>query len=319
MNKSKDKKAPVIFGIAGTRLTEDEIEFFKKVKPFGYILFKRNIESKEQVTELTSSLRKINGDENIPILVDQEGGRVARLRPPVVEKQYPPAKHFGDMAEKDLASACKATFENYQAIGKDLKSCGINVDCAPVADLFVKSAHEVIGDRSFGESVKIVAALCEAACSGLLSEGVQPIIKHLPGHGRAECDSHEALPVVKTDIATLENTDFKVFKDLSHLPMWAMTAHIVFENLDKENCITISKPGIEYVRSNLGYQNHIIMSDDLSMKALKHTTGENAVAALSAGCDLALHCNGKMEEMVDIHQSISLHPEFYENPRIAEV
>ncbi len=317
MDKITSKKAPIIFGIKGLKLTDEELSFFKEAKPFGYILFARNIESKEQVSALTKSLRDLNGEENTPILIDQEGGRVARLRPPLVEK-YPPAKHFGDEAQTDLPSACKATFENYKSIGKDLREFGINVDCAPVADLFIESAHAVIGDRSFSESVEVVTALCEAACSGLLSEGVQPIIKHIPGHGRAQCDSHKDLPVVPTDIATLKNTDFKVFENLSHLPVWAMTAHIVFTSIDQDNCITTSKIGMDHIRNSLGYKNHVIISDDLSMKALKNTTGENAVAALNAGCDLALHCNGRMDEMMDIYQSVSLHPEFYDNPRIVE-
>lgn len=297
-----NKQSPIIFGIEGKQLTEAEIKFFKSVNPFGYIIFARNIESKSQLLNLTNSIRNLNGDENIPISIDQEGGRVARLRPPLV-RAYPPAKHFGDMARKDMKAAYEATFDNYSQIGMDLRECGINVNCAPVADLLVESAHDIIGDRSFGSSVEIAANLCKAAALGLIAAGIQPIIKHIPGHGRALCDSHEDLPIVSADLKTLEQTDFEVFRRLSHLSVWAMTAHIIFTEIDKDHCITTSKEGMDYIRHTLGYNSNLIMSDDLSMKALKNTPGQNAVAALNAGCDIALHCNGKMEEMVDIYES----------------
>lgn len=294
--------SPLIFGISGKQLTTEEIKFFKGARPFGYIIFARNIESRPQLLELTNSLRDLSGDENIPILIDQEGGRVARLRPPLVAP-YPAAKHFGDIAKTDMAAAYEATFDNYSQMGMDLRSLGINVNCAPVADLFDESAHNVIGDRSFGDSIEIVSNLCKAAVLGLSAAGVQAIIKHIPGHGRADCDSHEDLPIVSTDLKTLEKSDFEVFRRLSPLPAWAMTAHIIFTAIDDKQCVTTSKRAMDYLRNNLGYNNNLIMSDDLSMKALKGTPGQNAVAAINAGCDIALHCNGKMDEMVDVYRA----------------
>ncbi|MDF3047796.1 MAG: beta-N-acetylhexosaminidase [Candidatus Midichloriaceae bacterium] len=295
---------PLIFGISGTKLTKEEIEFFKEVNPYGYILFARNIETKDQVRELTRSLTALNPNRVTPILIDQEGGRVARLRPPLA-KDYPTAKYFGDIAKQDLDAAYQEVLQNYYNIGLELKEFGINVDCAPVADLLFESAHEIIGDRSFGSSVSIVTKLCEAACVGLKKSGVKPILKHIPGHGRAQCDSHEDLPIITTDLLTLESTDFQVFKNLSSiLDAWVMTAHIIFPVIDPDNCITTSKLGISYIRNRLGYKDTKILSDDLSMKALKKTVGENAIAALQAGCDIALHCNGKIDEMVDIYKSV---------------
>ncbi|MCE2992529.1 MAG: ATP-dependent protease [Candidatus Jidaibacter sp.] len=295
---------PLIFGVSGTKLTKEEAEFFIEVNPFGYIIFSRNIESKAQVQELTNSLMALNPNRIPPILIDQEGGRVARLRPPLA-KNYPTAQYFGEIAKRDLDAAYQEVLQNYYTIGLELKEFGINVDCAPVADLLFESADEIIGDRSFGSSVSIVSKLCEAACIGLIKSGVRPILKHIPGHGRAQCDSHKDLPIVTTDLPTLESTDFQVFKNLSSVSdAWVMTAHITFPAIDPYNCITTSKLGIHYIRNKLGYKDAKIISDDLSMKALKKTVGENAIAALQAGCDIALHCNGEIEEMFDVYESV---------------
>lgn len=297
-------RLPIIYGFSGATLTAQEIEFFKKSQPVGFILFSRNIESAAQVKALTKSLREVAGYDEVPILIDQEGGRVARIKPPIM-KEYKPAKHFGDMALTDIEEAVEAVYENYLALGQELSALGINVDCAPVADLFFADADNVIGDRSFGSDPTIVTQLCDAACLGLMDAGVQAIVKHIPGHGRAKCDSHKELPVVTTDLKTLEKTDFRVFKALSFLGVWAMTAHIKFDALDSENCVTESQKAIDYIRNELGYQDNVILSDDLSMKALKGSAGENAVNALLAGCDLVLHCSGDMAEMEDIYALVT--------------
>lgn len=303
MYRAHMNHTPIIFGLSGTKLTEQEIAFFSKARPIGFILFSRNIESKEQVKALTKSLRDLMQNEDIPIMIDQEGGRVARIKPPLM-KEYKPAKYFGDMALSDLEKAVDATYENYLAMGKELISLGINVNCAPVADLLIEGADDIIGDRSFGSSVSIVSQLCDAACLGLMDADVHPIVKHIPGHGRATCDSHKDLPVVTTDLKTLEETDFRVFKSLSSLDVWAMTAHVKFDALDKDSCVTLSQKAISYIRNELGYEDHVIISDDMSMKALKGDIGENAAAAMLAGCDLILHCNGEMEEMKSIYSAI---------------
>ncbi len=305
---------PVIFGLSGKTLTADEVKFFKRANPFGYILFARNIENAEQLRALTQSIKELSGDQNIPILIDQEGGRVARIRPPLCE-EFKPAQFFGDIAKTDMPRARKMVYENARSLGKMLLSFGINVDCAPVADLYFDFADKIIGDRSFGDNVALVSELCRAAIYGFISVGVQPIVKHIPGHGRALCDSHLDLPIVQTTLSELEQTDFAVFKNLSDMPAWAMTAHVIFSEIDDANCITISKPGMEYLRKNLGYGEALIMSDDLSMKALKNSVGQNAVSSLYAGCDIALHCNGKMEEMEEIYEHLANTPKLLATKR----
>ena len=297
-------KFPAIFGIKGKNLSDDEVAFFKDINPYGYIIFARNIESGSQLTELVNSIKALAGGD-IAILVDQEGGRVARLKPPVVAELYPPAASFTALAQKDLDEARAQVFKNYYKIGTDLKSFGINVDCAPMADLLTSDSHNIIGDRSFGTDVDIVVALSQAAAFGLWAAGVQPILKHLPGHGRATVDSHQDLPVVKAELSELETTDFNVFKQLNPLPAWVMTAHVVYDALDEEHCFTVSKKGIDYARTKLGYHNHLVLSDDLSMKALSGGVGNNATCAIQAGCDVILHCNGDLAEMKEIAQALT--------------
>jgi len=208
-------KQPVVFGIAGTSLTSEEIDFFKATNPCGYILFARNIESAEQLKNLTDSIRDVSNDENIPILIDQEGGRVARIKPPLMNA-YPALNTFGEVANSSLEDAEQQTYQNYKNLGRDLKKFGINFNCAPVADLYFENADRIIGSRSFGSDPEIVAQLCKKAMEGLRDAGVTPIFKHAPGHGRANCDSHLDLPIIDTAIDELHDTDFKVYKANYH-------------------------------------------------------------------------------------------------------
>ncbi len=286
----------VILGLAGLELSDAERRFFIKERPLGFILFKRNIDNPEQVKRLVAQLRECV-QWNCPILVDQEGGRVARLKPPHW-RHSPAVKCFADMAIKDMEAAKKATYINARLIGEELYNVGINVDCAPVCDLMFEDAHDIIGDRSFGSEPENVAQLARQMALGLADSGVLPIIKHIPGHGRAHVDSHESLPVVDTSLAELKKTDFVVFERLADVP-WAMTAHITYTAIDPENPATLSKKVIEIIRKDIGFSG-ILISDDLSMKALNGNFSERAANSLKAGCDLVLHCNGKMEEMIPV-------------------
>lgn len=298
-------KNPVVFGIAGKTLTQEEKDFFKATNPCGYILFARNIESAEQLKSLTDSIREVSNDPHIPILIDQEGGRVARIKPPLM-KEYPPLNTFGLIANSSLDEAERQTYANYKNLGTDLKQFGINFNCAPVADLYFENADKIIGSRSFGSDPEVVAKLCKKAMEGLRDAGVTPIFKHAPGHGRANCDSHLDLPTVDTPLDELHKTDFKVFKDLQNEDAWVMTAHIKFTNIDPDNCITLSKKGIDFLRNELGLTNQTIVSDDLSMKALKGDLGQLAQQALVAGCDVVLHCNGNLHEMQQIASGMEI-------------
>jgi len=294
--------SPVIFGFSGTQLTDEEITFFKDTKPYGYILFARNCDNPAQIKALTDKLREISGREDLPILIDQEGGRVARLKPPHFPA-FPPAAHFAKMAESDLASAKIATFENAKKIAEMLRELGITVDCAPLADVPVAGAHDIIGDRAFGHNPAQVSALARAFANGLVAGGVVPVLKHIPGHGRAFADSHLELPVVHTSIAELRATDFVPFKELSDLPM-AMTAHVLFTAIDDKNMATVSPAAIRLIRDELGFDG-LLMSDDLSMKAMVGNFTQRARDVLAAGCDVVLHCNGDMAEMQAIMRGIS--------------
>lgn len=290
----------VIFAPESLTLSNEEVEFFKRTNPVGFILFKRNLVNRDQIIELVTQLRAIV-DWDCPILIDQEGGRVARLGPPHFRKS-PPMQYFAEISKYDFLTAKQAVYLNSLVLGNELIELGINVDCAPVADLRIDGAHDIIGDRSFGSDPDEVALMAREMASGLIASGVLPIIKHIPGHGRALADSHEQLPVVTTDITELEKTDFKVFKLLSDFPM-AMTAHIIFKALDENLPVTISNKAINYIRDKIGY-NGLLLSDDISMKALKGDLEDLTNAILNAGCDIVLHCNGKMEEMTKIAKAI---------------
>ena len=279
----------IIIGIKGKQLTKDEIQFLKKCKPVGVILFSRNIYCKEQTINLVKKIKFLIGRDAM-ILIDQEGGRVSRLSNKW--SAFPPAKYFGDLSNNSMGKAKKETFYNYKNIGKILNDLGINFNCAPVLDLSFRSANKIIGDRAFSSSADIVSKLALEACKGLLESNVLPIIKHIPGHGRAKADSHLELPEINTKEKLLEK-DFLPFIKLSHMPL-AMIAHIKYSSLDKNFCATYSKVIIDkYIRGKIGF-NGILLSDDLCMKALKGPYFYRAKKAINAGCDILLHCDGNL-------------------------
>ena len=280
----------IIIGIKGKQLNNDEIDFFKKCKPLGVILFSRNIFFKEQTINLVQQIKSLLGRDTM-ILVDQEGGRVTRLAA-TKWKTFPPAKYFGDLANKNMRKAKKETFNNYKDIGKNLYDLGINFNCAPVLDLFINGANKVIGDRAFSSRADIVSKLALEACKGLLASNVIPIIKHIPGHGRAKSDSHLELPEIKTKKKFLEK-DFLPFIELNYMPL-AMVAHIKYLNLDEIYCATYSRVIIDqYIRGKIGF-NGILLSDDLCMKALKGPYYNRAKKAKNAGCEILLHCDANL-------------------------
>jgi beta-N-acetylhexosaminidase len=284
-----------ILGCAGAVLTEQEAAFFRDVRPWGFILFKRNVESPDQVRALTTALRETVGREDAPILIDQEGGRVQRLGPPHW-RRYPPGRAYGTLSTNDPLVRREVTRLGARLIAHDLLSLGINVDCVPVLDVPQRGAHDIIGDRAYGETAAEIATLGRAAAEGLIAGGVLPVIKHIPGHGRAMADSHENLPVVEASRAELEGCDFEPFRILSDMPM-GMTAHVVYTAIDAKTPATTSKKVIrEVIRGDIGFGG-LLMTDDLSMKALSGDFTQRARAALAAGCDIVLHCNGRMDEM----------------------
>lgn len=283
-----------IYGCAGPKLTEDERRFFREAEPWGFIIFGRNIETPAQLRTLTDEFREIAGDE-VPVLIDQEGGRVARLRPPHW-RAYPPARRYGDIHALSREQGLEAARLASRLMAAELVSAGVNVDCLPVLDVPVSGAHEVIGDRAYAETPEAVQALGRAAAEGLLEGGVLPVLKHVPGHGRAGVDSHLSLPVVDIDAKTLSAVDFAPFKALADMPL-AMTAHVVYTALDATAPATTSRKVIgDIIRGVIGFDG-LLISDDLSMQALNGAIAERARASLRAGCDIALHCNGKMPEM----------------------
>lgn len=303
MLKSNRTPSAVIYGFEGLVPTLEELDFFRDVSPMGFILFTRNIEDPIQLQQSIMLLQASVGWE-CPILIDQEGGRVARLKPPHWRK-YPTMEVFAKQAEESLTAAAESVYANYRLLGQELHDLGINVDCAPVLDIRVDGAHDIIGDRSFGGNPEQVSVLAERAAQALLDSAVLPVIKHIPGHGRALVDSHKDLPVVDTPLELLEKTDFVPFKHLSqqHPHGWAMTAHIIYTALDKENPATQSKKVIELIRNEIGFDGFLV-SDDLSMKALGGSYEDRAHRSLVAGCDAVLHCNGKMDEMKEIASAV---------------
>jgi beta-N-acetylhexosaminidase len=286
-----------IFGISGPALSDEEKLFFSTLNPLGFILFARNCISPQQVSMLVASLKALLMRDDVLILIDQEGGRVSRLKPPHWP-QRPPAGAFARIASSSPEAGKNAVYANARLIARDLTTLGINVDCAPLADLPVKGAHDVIGDRAYGTEPPQVIALADAMARGLLDGGVLPVLKHLPGHGRARADSHEELPVVSETLDVLRATDFVPFRALAHLPL-GMTAHILYTAIDARLPATLSPTVMKLVREDIGFDG-LLMSDDLSMKALKGSFAERTQGSLAAGCDLVLHCNGKMEEMQDV-------------------
>jgi len=287
-----------IFGCAGLSLTEEEKSFYRDCDPVGFILFARNVDTPDQVRRLTDDLRATVQRDDAPILIDQEGGRVARLKPPHW-RQPPPAELFGKIHAKNAQAGIQAARLNAAVIGAELLDLGITVDCLPLIDLRFDGAHDIIGDRAFSDDPEVVATLGRAAAEGLIDAGVLPVIKHIPGHGRAVVDTHEALPTVDTPLDALRATDFRPFAALSDMPI-AMTAHIVYQAVDPLFPATTSPTVIEdIIRGEMGFGG-LLLSDDLSMKALKGGLEDRARDAVGAGCDIALHCNGDMTEMRDV-------------------
>jgi beta-N-acetylhexosaminidase len=275
-------------------LGAEEIAFFRDVRPWGFILFARNIEGPDQVRGLISALRESVGREDAPVLIDQEGGRVQRFGPPHWRK-YPAARILARLPG-GLAVWREAVRLGARLMADDLHALGVNVDCAPVLDVPQPGAHDIIGDRAYGETPEEVAVLGRAAAEGLLAGGVLPVIKHIPGHGRAASDSHLDLPVVEASLEALRQTDFPAFQALSDMPL-AMTAHVLYRALDRRRPATTSRRVIrDVLRGELGFAG-LIMSDDLSMKALDGDMARRARQSLAAGCDVVLHCNGDMTEM----------------------
>jgi beta-N-acetylhexosaminidase len=284
-----------ITGISGLTLTADERDFLRAERAWGFILFKRNIETPAQVTALISELRETIDEGDAPVLIDQEGGRVQRFGPPHWPV-YPPGAVFGTLYDIDRELGLTAARLSARLMAVDLIDLGVSVDCLPLADLPVAGADAVIGNRAYGTEPSKVAAIARAVTEGLQQGGVLPVLKHIPGHGRATADTHFRLPVVDTSKAELESTDFAAFRPLADLPM-AMTAHVVFSALDPAQPATTSATIIEQViRGSIGFQG-LLMSDDVSMNALAGSITERTQAIVSAGCDMVLHCNGDLDEM----------------------
>lgn len=288
---------PVIFGLAGLSITPDERAFFKDSVPAGYIVFGRNIESRDQLRALTDNLRALHGDDRLPILIDQEGGRVSRMKPPQW-LSFPPGAAFDRLYDVAPASAIEAARINAEALALDLAEVGITVDCLPLLDVAIPGGTPAIGDRALGQEPMRVAALGRAVLDGLKRGGVLGTIKHMPGHGRAMVDSHMELPRVTASDEELEQ-DIAPFHSLNTAEI-GMTGHILFEAWDTERCATLSPTIIDQIiRQRIGFDG-LLLSDDLDMKALAGEVPDRAARAVAAGCDIALNCWGRMDEMVGI-------------------
>ena len=292
----------VIFGCAGLRLSAAEHDFFRDAAPLGFILFARNCESPGQLSQLVADLRASVGRADAPVLIDQEGGRVVRMGPP--HWRAPPAAGIiGAMAGRDLATARGAAWLNARLIAAELDQVGIDVCCLPVLDLQFEGASSVVGDRAFSADGEVVAELGRAACRGLMAGGVLPVIKHMPGHGRAMSDSHLEMPRVEASLEELKESDFRPFQALNDMPL-GFSAHVCYGALDADTPGTLSAKVIQdVIRGAIGFDG-LLLSDDLSMEALSGSRGERAAAAIAAGCDIAVHCNGEPEEMSDVAASV---------------
>jgi beta-N-acetylhexosaminidase len=284
-----------ITGVSGTALTTQERAFLRDAQPWGLIVFKRNVETPDQLRGLVDGFRAAVGRADAPVLVDQEGGRVQRLGPPHWPS-YPAGAQYGRIWERDPASALEAARMGARLIANDLLALGIDVDCLPLADVPTADADPVIGDRAYGESAGKVAAIAGAVADGLMEGGVLPVLKHLPGHGRATADSHHRLPAVTAERSSLEAVDFAAFRPLAGLAL-GMTAHVVFSAYDPVAPATTSVTMVQdVIRDSIGFEG-LLMTDDISMGALSGSLAERAAAALTAGCDIILHCNGSLDEM----------------------
>jgi beta-N-acetylhexosaminidase len=289
-----------ISGCAGLALSAEEHEFFRETQPWGLILFKRNCETPDQLKALTEDFRRAVGRKNAPVLIDQEGGRVQRLGPPSnAWRKYPPARSYGDLFERDPVTALRSARHVGRLMAEDLIAAGITVDCLPVLDVPQPGAHEVIGSRAYSGKRDAIVALARAHVAGLMEGGILPVIKHIPGHGRGLADSHLSLPVVEAPLDELRALDFPPFAAFADAPM-AMTAHVMYTGLDKDNPATLSAKIVKKViRQEIGFSG-LLMTDDLSMKALSGSFAEKTERALKAGCDVVLHCSGQMSEMAEV-------------------
>lgn len=287
-----------ISGCRGLALTDDERAFFRDANPWGLILFGRNVGDADQIRALCAGFREAVGRADAPVLIDQEGGRVQRIRAPLC-LAHPPAAAYGALHARDPESGLEAARIGAELMAAELLDLGVTVDCLPVLDLPAEGMTQAIGDRAYAGDARGVAALGRAVVEGMLGGGVLPVIKHMPGHGRATVDSHHHLPRVSAPREVLEATDFQPFRSLADAPL-GMTGHIVFEAIDPDRPATLSPVVLsEIVRGFIGFDG-LLMTDDLSMKALSGGVGASAAAALAAGCDIALHCNGEMDEMLEV-------------------
>jgi len=286
-----------IYGLSGEAITADERAFFRDADPAGYILFQRNCVDKEQLRALTDDLRGLHGRDDLPIMIDQEGGRVARMKSPAWP-EFPTAGAFAALYQVAPVSAIEAARVNAQAIGGMLKECGVNVNCLPLLDVRQPGAHDIIGDRALGDEPMQVAALGRAVLDGMRKAGVVGVVKHIPGHGRSMVDSHKEKPVVEADEDALE-IDLEPFITLNNAPM-GMTSHVVYTAWDAERSASLSPIVVrEIIRGRIGFDG-LLMSDDLCMHALSGSFADRVRGVLAAGCDLGLHCSGDMTEMVSV-------------------
>ena len=289
----------VIFGCQGTELTAEECNFFQAENPLGLILFKRNIQTPDQVKALTNMFRQCVGRPDAPILIDQEGGRVQRLKQPYWT-ELPPAKTYGDLYHHNPEQAIEQALSHADTLSKNLNTVGVNVDCWPCLDVLTDNVHDMIGDRCFSSNPDVVIKLGQCVIDRLLKNGIMPVLKHIPGYGRALVDPHLSLPIVREDLETLKKTDFYPFTQI-RTPVWGMTAHVIYECLDKDLPATLSEKVISYIRNEIGF-NGFLICDDMKMGALKEygTEHEIAVKMLTAGCDAVLHCSGVLTEAQDL-------------------
>jgi len=292
----------MILGCSGLTLTQEEIALYKAEQPWGFILFGRNIGDAQQITDLVASMREAVGRPDAPVLIDQEGGRVQRIRPPILQS-YPNAQALGEIYLRDREQGLRAAWLMSRLHAFDLMRFGINVDCLPVLDVPVEGASNVIGNRAYGFDPKMVSEMGQAAADGLKAGGMLPVMKHIPGHGRGMVDSHHELPVVDVPLDDLDAHDFVPFRALNK-ELMGMSAHLVFNAIDPERPATTSRKVIdEIIRGRIGFDG-LLMSDDSSMNALKGTLGERAANIVAGGCDIVLHCNGVMSEMLQVVKEV---------------
>jgi len=292
----------MILGCSGLTLTQEEIALYKAEQPWGFILFGRNIGDAQQITDLVASMREAVGRPDAPVLIDQEGGRVQRIRPPILQS-YPNAQALGAIYLRDREQGLRAAWLMSRLHAFDLMRFGINVDCLPVLDVPVEGASNVIGNRAYGFDPKMVSEMGQAAADGLKAGGMLPVMKHIPGHGRGMVDSHHELPVVDVPLDDLDANDFVPFRALNK-ELMGMSAHLVFNAIDPERPATTSRKVIEeIIRGRIGFDG-LLMSDDSSMNALKGTLGERAANIVAGGCDIVLHCNGVMSEMLQVVKEV---------------